>query len=318
MAAAIRGPSRRSSAATTRWPATTVRTCCRWASCTSCRSRASSSNPVALLVKNWQINGIASWLSGTPFTIGGDNGLLQQQGGSQTINVTGRRRAGLRRGGTRRAVVRPVAVLSAGQRLGQHRPQPVPRTAELEPRCVAVPDDSVRPLPCGASRGVAERVQPPAVGQPGDRLHRSQLHAHPQLRKWRTGNLARAAHGAVGREVRLLVLSEGLRPSDSPTRALARRFAGALPPPLKLRRDLAVAPAARRRADRVARSQCSLASWNERQVYRWILVLFGPESRGGLWLPRLFLCSLPASRCPLPAARLPFSARVRARFSLTA
>ena len=37
-----------------------------------------SSNPVALLVKDWQINGIASWLSGTPFTIGGDNGLLQQ------------------------------------------------------------------------------------------------------------------------------------------------------------------------------------------------------------------------------------------------
>ena len=34
---------------------------------------------------------------------------------------------------------------------------------------------------------------------------------------------------------RLLVSSEGLRPSDSPTRALARRFAGALPPPLKLR-----------------------------------------------------------------------------------
>jgi outer membrane receptor protein involved in Fe transport len=45
--------------------------------------------PVAMLIKNWQINGIASWLSGTPFTIGGDNGLLQQQGGSQTINVTG-------------------------------------------------------------------------------------------------------------------------------------------------------------------------------------------------------------------------------------
>jgi hypothetical protein len=32
-----------------------------------------------------------------------------------------------------------------------------------------------------------------------------------------------------------LVLTEGLRPSDSPTRALARRFADALPRPLKLR-----------------------------------------------------------------------------------
>jgi hypothetical protein len=48
-----------------------------------------SSNPLALVVKNWQINGIASWLSGEPFSIGGDNGLLQQQGGLQTINVTG-------------------------------------------------------------------------------------------------------------------------------------------------------------------------------------------------------------------------------------
>jgi hypothetical protein len=48
-----------------------------------------SSTVVAQIVKNWQISGIASWLSGRPFTIGGDNGLLQQPGGSQTINVTG-------------------------------------------------------------------------------------------------------------------------------------------------------------------------------------------------------------------------------------
>jgi len=47
------------------------------------------SGVMAQIIKNWQVNGIASWLSGTPFTIGGDNGLLQQQGGSQTINVTG-------------------------------------------------------------------------------------------------------------------------------------------------------------------------------------------------------------------------------------
>jgi hypothetical protein len=48
-----------------------------------------SSNPWALIVKDWQVNGIASWLSGKPFTIAGDNGLLQQQGGQQTINVIG-------------------------------------------------------------------------------------------------------------------------------------------------------------------------------------------------------------------------------------
>ena len=48
-----------------------------------------SSNPLAIVVKDWQVSGIATWLSGRPFTIGGDNGLLQQQGGTQTINVDG-------------------------------------------------------------------------------------------------------------------------------------------------------------------------------------------------------------------------------------
>ena len=48
-----------------------------------------SSGVFAQVIKNWQINGIGSWLSGTPFTVNGDNGLLQQQGGTQTINVSG-------------------------------------------------------------------------------------------------------------------------------------------------------------------------------------------------------------------------------------
>ena len=48
-----------------------------------------SSGPLAQIVKNWQINGIGSWLSGTPFSVGGDNGLLQQQGGFQSANVQG-------------------------------------------------------------------------------------------------------------------------------------------------------------------------------------------------------------------------------------
>ena len=38
MAAAIRGPSRHSSAAIGRWRTPIVRTCCKWASCTRCRS----------------------------------------------------------------------------------------------------------------------------------------------------------------------------------------------------------------------------------------------------------------------------------------
>jgi hypothetical protein len=49
-----------------------------------------SVSPLAQIVKNWQVNGIASWLSGTPFSVGGDNGLLQQVGGFQSANVQGR------------------------------------------------------------------------------------------------------------------------------------------------------------------------------------------------------------------------------------
>jgi hypothetical protein len=48
-----------------------------------------SSGLLAQIVKNWQVSGIGSYLSGRPFTIGGDNGLLQQVGGQQTINVVG-------------------------------------------------------------------------------------------------------------------------------------------------------------------------------------------------------------------------------------
>ena len=47
------------------------------------------SGVLAQIVKNWQINGIGSWLSGRPFSVGGDNGLLQQVGGFQSANVAG-------------------------------------------------------------------------------------------------------------------------------------------------------------------------------------------------------------------------------------
>ena len=58
-----------------------------------------SDSPVAQVVKNWQVSGIGSWLSGTPFTIAGDNGLLQQQGGQQTINVQGEPKGGFEEAG---------------------------------------------------------------------------------------------------------------------------------------------------------------------------------------------------------------------------
>ncbi|WP_162271402.1 TonB-dependent receptor [Luteitalea pratensis] len=47
------------------------------------------SGVLAMLLKAWQINGIGSWVSGTPFSVTGDNALLNQQGGLQTGNVSG-------------------------------------------------------------------------------------------------------------------------------------------------------------------------------------------------------------------------------------
>ena len=152
--------------ATTRWRASIGRTTCRWASCTSCRSAQDSTAAVAPVVKDWQVNGIASWLSGKPFSIGGDNGLLQQAGGFQSINVVGTRSRVSARPGPNEQWYEPGGVRTAGQRVGQQRPQRVPRPVELEPGRVAVPHDSVRSLPCGDSRRVAERVQPRAVGHP--------------------------------------------------------------------------------------------------------------------------------------------------------
>ncbi|AMY09708.1 Outer membrane receptor for Fe3+-dicitrate [Luteitalea pratensis] len=48
-----------------------------------------ASGIVPMLLKAWQVNGIGSWVSGAPFTVGGDNSLLQQVGGTQTANVSG-------------------------------------------------------------------------------------------------------------------------------------------------------------------------------------------------------------------------------------
>jgi hypothetical protein len=53
-----------------------------------------ASGVLPAIVKNWQINGIGSFVSGTPFTVGGDNGLLQQVGGTQTANVAGELKGG--------------------------------------------------------------------------------------------------------------------------------------------------------------------------------------------------------------------------------
>jgi Carboxypeptidase regulatory-like domain/TonB dependent receptor len=46
-----------------------------------------SSDPLALVIKDWQVNGIFSAYSGLPFTVGGDNTALNQRQGSQTIDL---------------------------------------------------------------------------------------------------------------------------------------------------------------------------------------------------------------------------------------
>jgi hypothetical protein len=48
-----------------------------------------STGVLPTIVKNWQVNGIFSWVSGRPFSVGGDNAALQQVAGLQTANVTG-------------------------------------------------------------------------------------------------------------------------------------------------------------------------------------------------------------------------------------
>ena len=138
-----------------------------------------------------------------------------------------------------------------------------------------VPGALSRPSPRGTDRAARQRrdeavVRPFAAHSPGAGDHRSPLGVLPppawrcDLHGYAGGSRTGEARRRAGRLDRghrhhrphdwrsRLVLSEGLRPSDSPTRSLARRYAGALPPPLKLRRDLAEAPAARRRAARVA------------------------------------------------------------------
>jgi hypothetical protein len=46
-----------------------------------------STSPAAVVVRDWQLNGVFSAYSGTPFTIGGDNTALNQRGGTQTIDL---------------------------------------------------------------------------------------------------------------------------------------------------------------------------------------------------------------------------------------
>ena len=69
-------------------------------------------------MQGWQVNSIASWLSGNPFSIGGDNGLLQQAGGFQSINVTGSPEAGFGKAGPDEPWYDPSAFSQPGNAWG--------------------------------------------------------------------------------------------------------------------------------------------------------------------------------------------------------
>ncbi len=77
-----------------------------------------SRSPLAMAVKGWQVNGIASWLAGRPFSIAGDNGLLQQVAGFQSINVTGNPEPGFSEAGPNAPWYDPAAFSQPGNAWG--------------------------------------------------------------------------------------------------------------------------------------------------------------------------------------------------------
>ena len=158
-----------------------------------------------MLVKDWQINGIASWLSGRPFTIGGDNGLLQQQGGSQTINVTGDARTpGFGEAGPDEPWYDPSLFSQPGNAWGNTGRNAVPRTATWNL------DSSVfRTIPFGhyhlELRAESQNVlNHPQWANPVTGFTDPELHAHPQLWRGNSGQLGANRAGCSGREVRVL------------------------------------------------------------------------------------------------------------------
>src|SRR5688572_15730251 len=110
-------------------------------------------------------------------------------------------------------MVRPGGLFSARQRLGEQRAECVSWAGELESGRLAVSGHSDRDQTSGASRRIAECVEPCPVGESGHWFYGSELHAHSQLRRMES-----AANGAVRRAIRFL----------STERAQRREFAVAL------------------------------------------------------------------------------------------
>ena len=145
------------------------------------------------ILGGWQVNGIAAWYSGTPYSIGGTNNALNCQGcGSVLINFSGDYPEPIGAVGLRdRDLLRQVAVLAADrprlQRLRHQQAQPVPPPERVERGPVAVQGVPDRPRASGDPHRGPERVQPHELGRPGHDLHGEQLPAvHPErLRRGR-------------------------------------------------------------------------------------------------------------------------------------
>jgi hypothetical protein len=75
-----------------------------------------SQSPVAVVVKNWQVNGVFGIASGTPFTIAGDNTALGQRQGQQTIDLVGPLRKGT--AGPDEPLYDPAAFAQPGNKWG--------------------------------------------------------------------------------------------------------------------------------------------------------------------------------------------------------
>ena len=247
MAADTRGRSRRSSIAITRWQITTARTCCRLGFVYELPFARNGTGVVAAIIKDWQVNGIASWLSGLPFSIGGDNGLLQQQGGMQTINVTGDPQPGFGEAGPNEQWYDPTAFSQPGNAWGNSGRNAFRGPRQLQPGLLDLPDDPLRPLSAGDPRRIAEHPQPSAVREPGDRLHRRELHAHPLVLR-----RARTAQDAARRAIRVLRFRGPEQPVAAPALSPGRQTPGTHlegvgstfrpPDPISLREELPFFP----------------------------------------------------------------------------
>ena len=101
--------------------------------------KTSTSKDIAhLILGDWQVNGIYSAVSGTPFTITANGATLNMPGSLQTANLNGDYKVIGDKGDSGTTSTRRRSA-SRRESFGQHRPQPVPRSRLLEHRLLDLP-----------------------------------------------------------------------------------------------------------------------------------------------------------------------------------